>query len=237
MVGAAHALDQAARTLGAPRLMTDRRRPNRCRDRVWTSRPPRAARPRPSQLPPCAAGRIERAVMQGDRQAEFVRAPQLVEIQLGLAARVDEDQRKPRFGDGGIDLRHGIARRVPAQGSGISSRACAVRAPHRLSPRRCRRASWRSPAIAAAASIARSSLGRATVADKPTRRWFGASAERRARSSANRSPRLDAASACNSSKITVSSCARGLPHRRGTGAARAAPASSAGCPARACASD
>ncbi len=39
-----------------------------------------------------AAGGVERAVVQGDRQAVIVDAPQLLEQQLRLAARVDEHQ-------------------------------------------------------------------------------------------------------------------------------------------------
>ncbi len=64
---------------------------------------------------------VERAVMQGDRQAEIVDAPQLLEQQLGLHARVDEQQAQPMRLDGRIDLADGIARGVPDGGIVSSS--------------------------------------------------------------------------------------------------------------------
>ena len=55
---------------------------------------------------------VERAVMQGDRQPEIVDAPQVLEQQLGLHARVDEQQAQPVRLDRRVDLADGIARRV-----------------------------------------------------------------------------------------------------------------------------
>ena len=56
---------------------------------------------------------VERAVMQGDGQAKIVDAPQVLEQQLRLHARVDEQQAQPMRLDRRIDLADGIARRVP----------------------------------------------------------------------------------------------------------------------------
>ena len=55
---------------------------------------------------------IERAVMQRDRQRVLVDAPELLEQQLGLAARVDEQQRRPVLLDRLVDFGHGVARRM-----------------------------------------------------------------------------------------------------------------------------
>ncbi len=57
-------------------------------------------------------GSVERAVVQGDRQAQIVDAPQILEQQLGLHARVDEQQAQPVRLDRRVDLADGIARRV-----------------------------------------------------------------------------------------------------------------------------
>ncbi len=48
----------------------------------------------------------ERAVVQGDRQVVLVELPQLLERELRLEPRVDEDQRDPRPLDRLVDLRH-----------------------------------------------------------------------------------------------------------------------------------
>ena len=63
-----------------------------------------------------AARGIERAVMQGDRQVVVVDAPQLLEQQLGLAARVDEHQRQVVRLDGREDLGQRVAGGVPGPG-------------------------------------------------------------------------------------------------------------------------
>ena len=63
-----------------------------------------------------AAGGIERAMMQRDRQAVLVHPPQFLEQQLGLAAGVHENQRQIVGLDGGVDFRNGIARAVPGPG-------------------------------------------------------------------------------------------------------------------------
>ena len=50
--------------------------------------------------------------MQGDREAEIVDAPQILEQQLGLHARVDEQQAQAVRLDRRVDLADGVARRV-----------------------------------------------------------------------------------------------------------------------------
>ena len=54
----------------------------------------------------------QRAVVEGDRQAVLVDAPQLLEQQLGLHARVDEQQRQAMRLDGGVNLGDRMARRM-----------------------------------------------------------------------------------------------------------------------------
>ena len=58
--------------------------------------------------------------MQRDRQAVVVDAPQLLEQQLGLAARVDEQQRRPVRLDRLVDLGDGVARRVAGPGHALA---------------------------------------------------------------------------------------------------------------------
>jgi hypothetical protein len=55
---------------------------------------------------------IERTVMERDRQTVGVDLPQFLEQQFGLAARVDEQQRRPVGGDRLEDFADGIARRM-----------------------------------------------------------------------------------------------------------------------------
>ena len=59
---------------------------------------------------------VERAVVQRDGQAVVVDAPQLLEHQLGLAARVDEHEAEPVRLDGGVDLGDGVAGGVAGPG-------------------------------------------------------------------------------------------------------------------------
>ena len=51
-----------------------------------------------------ALARIERAVMQRDRQAILVDMPELLENRLGLGPRIDEDERHLRRLDRGVDF-------------------------------------------------------------------------------------------------------------------------------------
>ena len=59
---------------------------------------------------------VERAVMQRDRQIVVVHPPQLLEDQLGLAARVDEDQRHFVPLDQRVDFAQRMARGVAGPG-------------------------------------------------------------------------------------------------------------------------
>ena len=59
---------------------------------------------------------VERAVMERDRQAIVVDAPQLLEDPLGLAAGVDEDQRGAVTLDELVDLAERMLRRVSGPG-------------------------------------------------------------------------------------------------------------------------
>ena len=75
---------------------------------------------------------VERAVMQRDRQVVVVDAPQLLEQQLGLAARVDEHQRQAVRLDGGEDLgqrRSASCGRPTAAAASVSSMRMSGRAP------------------------------------------------------------------------------------------------------------
>ncbi len=56
--------------------------------------------------------RVERAVMQRDRQRVLVDAPQFLEDEFGLRARVDEDERHLRAFDRRIDFSQRMARAV-----------------------------------------------------------------------------------------------------------------------------
>ena len=99
---------------GAPTWMTRSTSPQsmpRSRVEVATT-----ARSEPSAIAASTLRRcsgVERAVMQGDGQAKIVDAPQVLEQQLGLHARVDEQQAEPVRLDRRVDLADGIARRVP----------------------------------------------------------------------------------------------------------------------------
>ena len=57
-----------------------------------------------------ALAHVERAVMQRDREVIVVHSPKLLEDQLGLAARVDEDQRHLVALDQIVDLAERVAR-------------------------------------------------------------------------------------------------------------------------------
>ncbi len=59
---------------------------------------------------------VERAVMQGDRQAVVVDPPQLLKHEFGLGARIDEDQRHFRPPDGVIDFVQGVAGGMAGEG-------------------------------------------------------------------------------------------------------------------------
>ncbi len=59
-----------------------------------------------------ALARIERTVMQSDRQRVLVDVPELLKDCLGLRARIDEDQRHVRRLDGSIDFGDRMARAV-----------------------------------------------------------------------------------------------------------------------------
>ena len=59
-----------------------------------------------------ALGGIERAVVEGDGEALCVDAPQLLKDQLGLAARVDEEQRHAVGADGGDHVGERVTGRV-----------------------------------------------------------------------------------------------------------------------------
>ena len=92
---------------------------------------------------------VERAVMQRDREAVVVDAPQLLEHHLGLHARVDEDQRGLVAPDQVVDLAERMARRMPGPRH-VAGRVEHVRrsARRRLRRPRGRRAPRRRPAAA-----------------------------------------------------------------------------------------
>ena len=70
-------------------------------------------------LDAAALADVERAVMQRDRQAVLVDAPQLLEQHLGLAARVDEKQRRAVPLDRLVDLGNGVAGGVAGPGHAL----------------------------------------------------------------------------------------------------------------------
>ena len=110
---------------------------------------------------------VERAVMQRDRQVIVVDLPQLLEQQLGLAARVDEHQRQPVPLDRLVDLGHRIARRMPRPGQlrlGLQDVDLGLR-PAAATTRSASARRARAPAAARDRRAARD--GRATVADRP----------------------------------------------------------------------
>ncbi len=117
MVGAAHALDEAARPLR--RADIDHEVDVAPVDAEVEGGGAHHGLQRPGghrgfHLAPPA--RIEGAVVERDRQAVIVDPPQLLEHQLGLAAGVDEHQRQLVRLDGGVDLGHGIAGGVAGPG-------------------------------------------------------------------------------------------------------------------------
>ena len=69
--------------------------------------PQLTGRHRRLDLPPL--GGVERAVMEGDRQAVGIDPPQLLEDHFRLAAGVDEEERHPRPGDRFVDVGEGVA--------------------------------------------------------------------------------------------------------------------------------
>ena len=98
---------------GAPTWMTRSTSPQsmpRSSVEVATTALQRAGRHRRLDL--AALRGIERAVVQRDRQAVVVDAPQLLEQQLGLHARVDEHQRQAVRLDRRVDLGDRVARGV-----------------------------------------------------------------------------------------------------------------------------
>ena len=146
---------------------------------------------------------VERAVMQRDRQRVLVDPPELLEEQLRLPARVDEEQRRLVRPDRLVDLRQRVARRMPLPRHPVAP----IRGSRSPAWRRRRRRSCR-PAGAARPAPA----PRARRRDRRARRRWptarssvspGASCRSRARSSDSRSPRLETTSECSSSKITV----------------------------------
>ena len=58
---------------------------------------------------------VERAVMEGDGETVLVEVPELLEDELGLEARVDEDERRPVRADQVVDLRHEARARVAGE--------------------------------------------------------------------------------------------------------------------------
>ena len=66
-----------------------------------------------------ALAHVERAVMQGDRQVVVVRLPQRLEDHLGLAARVDEDQRQLCPLQLVVEFRDGIERGMAGPGHAL----------------------------------------------------------------------------------------------------------------------
>ena len=110
VVGAADPLQQPRAALRArPSARRGRRRPSRCRGRGWRSRPARAACPAAIAAFDLAP-RLDReaAVVDADRQRLVVDRPQVLEDQLGEAARVAEDERRLVL----LDQLHHFARRV-----------------------------------------------------------------------------------------------------------------------------
>ena len=76
----------------------------------------RSAAPRHDGLDLAALLDREAAMMERYRQVFFVLPPQRPEHQLGLGARVDEDEHCPRGLYQPVDLRDGIERKVPGPG-------------------------------------------------------------------------------------------------------------------------
>ena len=102
---------------GAPTLMTRSTSPQstpRSSDEVQTTARSLPARHRVLDL--AALRHVERAVMQRDGEIVVVDAPQLLEHEFGLAARVDEDQRGLVRLDQLVDFAERVARRMAGPG-------------------------------------------------------------------------------------------------------------------------
>ena len=145
---------------------------------------------------------VERAVMQRDREVVVVDAPQLLEDHLGLAAGVDEHQRRLVLLDQLVDLAE--ARGAPngrptADARRASSMVTSGSAPPSATTR-----------SASASPLSRLRHEEAATDPRARRRWRrgrslarpGASCHSRARPSDSRSPRFEVTSACNSSSTT-----------------------------------
>ncbi len=139
VVGAADPLEQAGGTLGCPDLdhEIDIAPVDAEIERGGADDGAQAA-PRHHRLDLAALLDREAAVMQRDRQIFVIFPPQRPEHQLGLGARVDEDEHGSRRLDQPIDLRHRIECEVPRPGHGASGhdhpdvRGGARLAPHDL---------------------------------------------------------------------------------------------------------
>ena len=169
-------------------------------------------------------------------EAVVVEVPQLLEDELRLHARVDEDERRPVLADEVVDRRHRRWRAAvwPAASGSGAPRSPACRMSGRAPPvdrRRGRRAcSAAAPSAAAArdSAAARRARARSPRGRSPVR--LRRQAWSRARPSASRSPRFEVTSECSSSRITRLQAAEQRPAPRGArAAARAARAWSAGC--------
>ncbi|MGO8168816.1 hypothetical protein ACC780_37775, partial [Rhizobium ruizarguesonis] len=64
-----------------------------------------------------ALGDIERAVVERDRQFVVIDRPESLEKHFGLAAGVDEEQRRAMFDKIPVDIGNGIASIMPASSS------------------------------------------------------------------------------------------------------------------------
>ena len=115
VVGAADALHQAAHALGRAHLdhQIDVAPVDAEIERRGRHHGAQLAR-RHRRLDLAALLDRERAVMQADRQIVVVDPPQPVEDQLGLGARVDEDDRGLVLADDVVDLGHRVAAHVAA---------------------------------------------------------------------------------------------------------------------------
>ena len=163
---------------------------------VQTTGPQVAPRHGRLDLAPLLGG--QGAVVQGDGQVVLVQPPQLLEGELGLEAGVDEHQGGARAADGLIDLRHGVLGGVAGPGH------LAFRQQHIDHRRRARGALDQIDVLGIAARHPSADhvriVHRGRQADPA--QVAGAKACSRARSSASRSPRLEAWMAWISSRIT-----------------------------------
>ena len=118
------------------------------------------------RLDPAALARVERAVVQRDRQGVLVDAPELLEDGLGLRARVDEDERHLRRLDRGIDFGDRVRGAMARPGQML---ARVEDGEIGRSPRRRRdEAGHGRPLPVWATRKRRNSSGSRTVADRPT---------------------------------------------------------------------